>query len=336
MRDGEVYTVTYSVADLVIPIPNFVPSNNMGLAGALRDPQGNMGMGAYGGFSGQNPTAVLASHDGNNASGVINPQVLAQMQGRRQSTAAGMPGSIGGGIGGPGGMGGGVQADFDSLIELITTTVQPTTWDEVGGPGSIAPFQTNLSLVISQTQEVHEQVKDLLEQLRRLQDLQVTIEVRFITLNDSFFERIGVDFDFDIQSNISPNKPREFWPVGRQIQVRRSVYCRLPRGLRFLTTRLILDIPFSQDSFGIALPQFGQPVDVCTVWLCDLKRYRSVLPSGRRTGRSTQQRVAGSQGNSVQRSTSVCQRYFANAVRDQRDSGRRRLCGRPAAGNCRA
>lgn len=29
-------------------------------------------------------------------------------------------------------------------------------------------------------------------------DLQVTIEVRFITLNDNFFEQIGVDFDFDI------------------------------------------------------------------------------------------------------------------------------------------
>ena len=60
------------------------------------------------------------------------------------------------------------------------------------------PFETNLSLVVSQTQEVHEEIVDLLEQLRRLQDLQVTIEVRFITLNDNFFERIGVDFDFDI------------------------------------------------------------------------------------------------------------------------------------------
>ncbi len=72
----------------------------------------------------------------------------------------------------------------------------------MGGPGSIAPFETNLSLVVSQTQEVHEEIVDLLEQLRRLQDLQVTIEVRFITLNDNFFERIGVDFDFDINDNI--------------------------------------------------------------------------------------------------------------------------------------
>jgi len=56
--------------------------------------------------------------------------------------------------------------------------------------------------VVSQTQEVHEEIVDLLEQLRKLQDLQVTIEVRFITLEDDFFERIGVDFNFEIPTSI--------------------------------------------------------------------------------------------------------------------------------------
>jgi len=41
----------------------------------------------------------------------------------------------------PIGRGGGPQADFDSLIELITTTIAPTTWDEVGGPGSVSGFE---------------------------------------------------------------------------------------------------------------------------------------------------------------------------------------------------
>ena len=58
-------------------------------------------------------------------------------------------------------------------------------------------------MVVSQTQEVHEQIADLLQQLRRLQDLQVTIEVRFIKLSDNFFERIGVDFDFNIDDNFT-------------------------------------------------------------------------------------------------------------------------------------
>lgn len=40
--------------------------------------------------------------------------------------------------------GGGVVADFDTLIELITTTVNPDSWDDVGGPGSIAEFPTGV------------------------------------------------------------------------------------------------------------------------------------------------------------------------------------------------
>jgi len=43
-----------------------------------------------------------------------------------------------------GGHGGGTQADFDSLIELITSTVQPQTWTDMGGPGSVAPFPTGV------------------------------------------------------------------------------------------------------------------------------------------------------------------------------------------------
>lgn len=39
---------------------------------------------------------------------------------------------------------GGGQADFDSLIELITSTVKPQTWDEVGGPGTISEFRNGV------------------------------------------------------------------------------------------------------------------------------------------------------------------------------------------------
>lgn len=57
----------------------------------------------------------------------------------------------------------------------------------------------NLSLVIAQTQEGHEGVSDLLSQLRRLQDQQTRVGLRFNTVNDSFFERIGVGFGFNIR-----------------------------------------------------------------------------------------------------------------------------------------
>jgi hypothetical protein len=59
------------------------------------------------------------------------------------------------------------MADFDSLIELIQNTVATDTWQDVGGPGSTERFEVNLSLVISQSQEVHEEIEQLLEELRR-------------------------------------------------------------------------------------------------------------------------------------------------------------------------
>ena len=121
------------------------------------------------------------------------------------------------------------KIDMTPIIQLITTSIAPGTWkvqdgygqegsaayglgggfggDAGGGldqqrqPGAIVPFFLSISLIIKHTAEVHDQVADLLRQLRRLQDLQVSVEVRFITVNDTFFEFIGVDFDFQIQSD---------------------------------------------------------------------------------------------------------------------------------------
>lgn len=40
--------------------------------------------------------------------------------------------------------GGGNGANFTELMDLITTTVQPESWDTVGGPGSMSPFNTGI------------------------------------------------------------------------------------------------------------------------------------------------------------------------------------------------
>ena len=60
------------------------------------------------------------------------------------------------------------EADFDSLIDLITSTIKPTSWDEVGGPGSISQFANRMCLVVSQTMDVHEEIEDLFTQIRRV------------------------------------------------------------------------------------------------------------------------------------------------------------------------
>ena len=60
--------------------------------------------------------------------------------------------------------------DFGSLIEMVTTVIQPTTWDEVGGPGSIKEglFAHSKILVVSQTADVHEELARLLEDVRKV------------------------------------------------------------------------------------------------------------------------------------------------------------------------
>jgi len=55
-----------------------------------------------------------------------------------------MSGSASGGRPEPGAAGGGTMADFDTLIELITSTIAPQTWDTVGGPGAIDSFPTGV------------------------------------------------------------------------------------------------------------------------------------------------------------------------------------------------
>jgi len=269
-KNIQVYTKTYNVADLVIPIPNFVPHGGLGLDGAYKNAMASVNFGGAGPFgsSASSPLAVVASRDGRPSTGAIDPTVLAQMSsgGRGATTPTNTP------AGGPGNLGGAAMADFDSLIDLITSTIQPTTWDEVGGPGSIAPFETNLSLVVSQTQEVHEEIVDLLEQLRRLQDLQVTIEVRFITLNDNFFERIGVDFDFQINdktdtANMGFGKMVDtgMWGGTEPTRdTRKYIFNEFGHEHSRTVGRSSpdafsqdLDIPFTQSSYSLAIPQFG-------------------------------------------------------------------------------
>jgi hypothetical protein len=65
------------------------------------------------------------------------------------------------------------RGDFDGLIDTITSTIAPTTWDEVGGPGSITANPNSQAIAFSQTDEVHEEIVELLAALRRVRDEQI-------------------------------------------------------------------------------------------------------------------------------------------------------------------
>ena len=102
-------------------------------------------------------------------------------------------------------LGGITEGDFEPLIELIQNTIQTESWLDTGsGLGTIQPFVSNLSLIVTQTQEIQDEIQDLLKKLRELNDVQIVVEVRFMTLADDFFEQIGVDFDFNLNDNAPP------------------------------------------------------------------------------------------------------------------------------------
>jgi hypothetical protein len=60
--------------------------------------------------------------------------------------------------------------DFDSMINLLTSTVQPESWNCVGGPGTIAPFELRgaAGLVIRQTPKVHQELNRLFIELDKI------------------------------------------------------------------------------------------------------------------------------------------------------------------------
>lgn len=55
----------------------------------------------------------------------------------------------------------------EELVDLITKTIAPDTWDINGGPGSIVYYQNLQVLVVRQMGEVHGDVAGLLDGLRR-------------------------------------------------------------------------------------------------------------------------------------------------------------------------
>lgn len=132
---GQAVVVTYSVADLTIPIPKRV--------------------------------AVKLTTDQSVGGGVSKPSDSAKL----------------------------FPAQIPELVKLITSTCQPNSWEAVGGNGQIKANDATLSLVVRQTPDVHAEIRDLLEQLRRLHDLQAALQVETLTVPADFWHKVGKDFD---------------------------------------------------------------------------------------------------------------------------------------------
>ncbi|MEO0586231.1 MAG: hypothetical protein AAF078_01200 [Planctomycetota bacterium] len=87
----------------------------------------------------------------------------------------------------------------EELIEQIVTLIQDTVgrqdeWADFGGDVS-SIREINSQLIIRSTADNHREIARLLASLRETRSVQISVESRFLMVDDSFLEEIGVDLD---------------------------------------------------------------------------------------------------------------------------------------------
>ena len=152
-RDPSYSIKVYRVADLVFPTPNYafegvkIPGLDTGTRtrgySGMHYGMGGMGMGGMGGMGG-----------GIGGGGFFSVQNQAGLGGGGLVEPATIPHSRVNSF----------RFTLDDLVEAITSTVGPDSWDEVGGEGNITVLGG--MLLIRQTANVHEQIGQLLRALR--------------------------------------------------------------------------------------------------------------------------------------------------------------------------
>jgi type II secretory pathway component GspD/PulD (secretin) len=265
----------YPVADLIVPVDNYVVPNSSNLTRVLenQNKNNNLLIGSAQPFQNVNAMVGGAPVGGSAASmtSVSPPAPAASFTSTAPAAGQRAPG----------------QTMEDLLIKLITNTVAPQSWSEVGGPGTIDYYPLGMALVINQTPDIQEQIQELLNALRRLQDLEVSVEVRLINLSESFFERIGIDFNINILTK--NNEPTESQLVTGNFAPPFTVNAFQPKNFlsglttpgsrngNFATYTGDLNIPIAPQSFAQALPPFGgynslaSGLDVGLAFLSDIQ-----------------------------------------------------------------
>ena len=92
-----------------------------------------------------------------------------------------------------------------NIMDMIVETIAPDTWPPINDVGSIREMQGQL--IVKQTAKNHNELMNLLRQLRESRALQVSIEARFISVSTGFLNSIGLDLDFFFNLGSSLTKP---------------------------------------------------------------------------------------------------------------------------------
>ncbi|MDX2114613.1 MAG: hypothetical protein SFZ24_03195 [Planctomycetota bacterium] len=97
------------------------------------------------------------------------------------------------------------------ILDIIQTNVDFGNWVDQGGSTGVVQ-ELNGNLIITNTARNHRQIQGLLNQLREIRSVQISVEGRFLSVNTQFFERLA--FDLDIYFNA---QNEQFESVDRQL-----------------------------------------------------------------------------------------------------------------------
>jgi general secretion pathway protein D len=98
--------------------------------------------------------------------------------------------------GAPASSAGGARADglapVQTLLELIRTSIAPSTWQEKGGEGAISYYPLGQAVVVWHRGEVQDEVDGLLRGMRRLRSVRISLDCRLVELSDAAAQRVAV------------------------------------------------------------------------------------------------------------------------------------------------
>jgi len=79
------------------------------------------------------------------------------------------------------------------LVTLTTENVMKNSWQEFGGRATVQYFPLGKAIVVNQTQEAHEEIALLLASWRKLYEVQVSVELRLVTVSHKFAKQYAKD-----------------------------------------------------------------------------------------------------------------------------------------------
>ena len=193
-------TRTYDIQDLLIQVPRFANAPQFDLNAALENTNsGSSGTGTSGGGT----SGGGGGSGGSGQGGLFEDDDTDDEEDQPTRTER-----------------------IDNISDLIRNTVgRPDEWVLLGGDVS-SLTELNGTLIVKTTTDNHKEVITLLNQLREARAIQISVEARFLLVDQNFLEEVGADVDIVI-SNIGSK-----WG----------------------------DVVISQDSFGVtAAPSTGLP-----------------------------------------------------------------------------